>query len=520
MRNSRQLSTLPKLLAAAAAVLTCILLYWGNRMNKETDLTLRVALNTSILLEDIDTAKIKQASDYSLLELLYSTLVEYNNEGEIIGGLAERFFWDNDNLVFEFRDTASSSGHRITPEDAIATFKRLMILNTNSHGDLVSLLCMDKRPMNLTDACEGMEASGKRLILKTKKKTPFLLPLLTTLDYGIIPQNSLDKATLHIIHHTETSGPYKISDAKDKLVLEANKKHWHYKPRMPQRVELYPFDYNADSPNSAESQFINGNIDFIPTASELRLGDIEKISSGSRGKFTVQTTNPMYLAYAEYTERGLSLSSEKRRHLLASFQRAVRKTLSNDSHGRVSTIQILPPSSEGNLSLSQTQTIEENLRKYSEPCDATGIKIAIPESVLNFYRSALESEIKNLTFVGVEEIARFENRNDDDVPDLTISAVDVTAIEDINFISYSVKNGILVPPEGQTPAEWLKIYFETPEKSARMSMLQKIQFHTIWENPKIIPISIRPFVSVIDSRWKTDFSKLFPNDPFWKIEHE
>jgi hypothetical protein len=489
-------------------------------MTRETDRTLRVALNASGSPEKIDTANIKQASDYSLLELLYSPLVEYNNQGEIIGGIAERFYWDNNNLVFEFRNTTSSSGQRVTPADAIASFKRLMMLNTNSHGDLMSLLCMEKRPTSLSDECEGMEGSGNRLILKTRKKTPFLLPLLTTLDYGIIPETSLEIGSLRIKDHTNTTGPYSISGSGDLLLLAANKNHWHYKPDMPQIVEIHSFDYNSDSPYSAENLFIRGIVNFIPTAAELRLGDIEKISDSSRGKFTTQTTNPMYLAYAEYTQRGLNISPEKRRHLLASFQRAVRKTLKGDNHGRISTIQILPPSSEGNLSLSQTEAIEESLREYSAPFDATGIRIAIPESVLDFYRSALESEIKNLTFVGVQEIERFENRTDADVPDLTISAVDVTAIEDINFISYSVKNGILVPPAGQTPAEWLKTYFDTPEKAARMAMLQKIQFYTIWENPKIIPISIRPFVSVIDSRWKTDFSKLFPNDPFWKIELE
>jgi hypothetical protein len=104
------------------------------------------------------------------------------------------------------------------------------------------------------------------------------------------------------------------------------------------------------------------------------------------------------------------------------------------------------------------------------------------------------------------------------VPELTILGVDVASIEDINFISYAVKNGILVPSGNQVPAQWLKQYFDTPEKSDRLAMLQKIHFVTVWEDPSIIPFSIRPFVSIIDSKWSTDFSKLFPNDPFWKIK--
>jgi hypothetical protein len=286
---------------------------------------------------------------------------------------------------------------------------------------------------------------------------------------------------------------------------------------MPQRVEFESFDYDSNSINSAENKFLKGFVNFIPTASELRLADADLLQSRFQGSLTIHKTNPMYLAYAEFTRRGQSLSIDTRRHLLASIRMAVSRTLSKDENGRVPTLQILPPSSEGNLSLAQTKDIEEKLSRYATPLDARGIQIAVPDAVLPFYKASLESDLKNITFISHPEIVRYGERNDESVPHLTISSVDVTAIEDINFISYSVKNGILVPPDNQSPAEWLKKYFDTPEKSDRMAMLQRIQFNTIWEDPRIIPLSIRPFVSVIDSRWKTDFSKLFPNDPFWKI---
>lgn len=487
-------------------------------MTTKIESTLRVALNTSLPLNELDTAQINLASDYSVLELLFSTLVEYNNQGEIIGGLAERFFWNNDDLIFEFRDYTTPRGTKIGPRDAINSFKRLMIANTNSHGDLVNLLCTDRRPKNLEDECSGMRADGNRLILKTKNKSPFLLPLLATLDYGIIPVSSIDPKTLKISDMTNTTGTYHLVQSAGGIFhLEPNKNHWHYRANIPQRVEFLPFDYDPNSANSAENQFLSGKVNFIPSASELRLSDADKLKANFSGTLAVHATNPMYLAYAEFTRRGQTLPIETRRHLLASFHRAVSKTLVNDDNGRVPTIQILPPSSEGNLSLAQTKEIEEKLSKFHEPLDATGIQIAIPESVISFYKNALKSETKNLSFISNPEIVRYGDKNDESVPHLTISAVDVTAIEDINFISYSVKNGILVPPENMSPAEWLKQYFDTPEKSQRMAMLQRIQFNTIWENPSIIPLSIRPFVSVIDGRWNTDFSKLFPNDPFWKI---
>jgi hypothetical protein len=50
-----------------------------------------------------------------------------------------------------------------------------------------------------------------------------------------------------------------------------------------------------------------------------------------------------------------------------------------------------------------------------------------------------------------------------------------------------------------------------------MTLLQKINYYTVWEEPRVIPITYRPFFSVIDSEWTTDFSKFYPNDPYWKI---
>ncbi|MEY3901546.1 MAG: Bacterial extracellular solute-binding protein family 5 Middle, partial [Pseudomonadota bacterium] len=502
MRNNRKIKRIGLNLFVALLVVSAILLLRSFFMRDNESMTLRVALNTSVPLQDLDTKEITDSSDYSVLELMLSTLVEYNNQGEIVGGIAERFYWDENRLIFEFREAYFSSGKRITPEDAIASFKRLMILNTNSHGDLVNLLCIKNRPQRLGDDCEGMKAEGNRLILITDKPTQFLLPLLTSVEYGILPQESFSNPELRIRSFADTSGAYRLHKKEDKFILLANERHWHYRKTIPQIVEFFVFDFDSKSPQSAQNLFQGGKVDFIPTASEIRLSDIESIKKEAKKSFRVNTTNPMALAYAEFTGTGLALPVETRRKIIACIRREVGKNSFNDNNGRVATIQVLPPSSAGNLSIEQTLKIESELQKYESSCDLSGVRIAVPEFLVDFYESALNAKANKLTIVPFPDVARFGNRTDSEVPELTVAGVDVTAIEDINFISYSVKNGILVPPAGQTPAEWLKTYFDTPEKAARMAMLQKIQFYTIWENPKIIPISIRPFVSVIDSRWK------------------
>ncbi|NBO39050.1 hypothetical protein EBU99_10755 [bacterium] len=504
--------------ATILALVTIPVLYWSMSLHTKEDSTLKVALNISTSIDDLDTKSIIESADYSVLELLLSPLVEYNNQGEIIGGIAERFYWNNNDLIFEFRNTTFSSGSIVTPEDAIATFKRLMILNSNSHGELANLLCIKSRPKTLSDECEGLIAEGNRLILRAKKKTPFLLPLLTSIDYGILNKRLIDEKSLKILSFSDTSGPYKLKQVDDKKYLYANKNHWHYKTNMPQKIEFVPFDYDTNSKKSAENLFIEGLVDFIPTASEFRLNNVDYLRKRTDKPFRVHITNPIAFAYAEYTLPGLALPIEARRHIFSCMRRAVKKHLANDPSGRIATLQILPPSSEGNLSLEQTEHIESEVEKYNNPCDEIGIRIAVPDFLLDYYKKILDAEHNNFTLIGYPDVAIFGNRTDKDVPELTILGVDVSAVESINSISYAVKNGILVPPGHQTPAEWLKIYFDTQEKSDRMAMLQSIQFNTVWGDPRIIPFSIRPFASVINARWETNFSQLFANDPYWKIK--
>ncbi len=517
MYEKRLIKTL-SLLVVALILIAAKAKFWRPQMTSNADKTLLVALNTGTPLSDLDPSKITLASDYSVLELLFSPLVEYNNQGEIIGAVAKRFYWEDNKLIFELGNATFSSGRSITAEDVVASFKRLMILNSNSHGDLVNLLCLDKRPESLQDHCEGLKAEGNRVVIIPEKKNTFILPLLTSIDYSILPAEIIDNESLKLSSLENTSGPYRLVTGDTGPVLVANPNHWHFHAEMPQKIEFKRFSYKTSAEDYVLKQFSEKKVDFIPTASELRLSDIPVLTESTKIPISIHTTNPMYLAYAEYTKVGQLLPQEKRRHLLACFRRGISKTLIQDVNGRIPTLQILPPSSEGNLSLNQTNLMESELKKYSNPCDASGIRIALPEELIPFYKSALDSEIRNLTYVGYPRIARFGDRSDKDVPELTITSVDVTAIEDINFISYSVKNGLLSPPDEETPTTWLKKYFETTDKSQRILMLQNIQFNTIWENPKIIPLSIRPYVSVINSKWKTDFSKLFPNDPFWKIK--
>ena len=77
--------------AILLVLVTVPVLYWSTSLQKQDDSTLKVALNISTSIDDLDTKSIIESADYSVLELLLSPLVEYNNQGEIVWAIMTSF---------------------------------------------------------------------------------------------------------------------------------------------------------------------------------------------------------------------------------------------------------------------------------------------------------------------------------------------------------------------------------------------------------------------------------------------
>ncbi len=237
-----------------------------NSFKMKKDLTLKVAMFYETKKpSDIDPSRIHFSSEYLYLENIYSPLVEYNINGELVAGVSKSFRWEGNEAIFEIReDLYTADGYKITAYDVEKSFKRLFILSTNTHGNLKDMLCPNIELKSIGESCPNMEVrdNGKIFVMRFKKKHPFLFPMLTAIDFAVIPSISIDDKTLEIKDHRNTSGPYYVL-SEDKLDLQANQKHYHYNEKMPQKIiYVYPKEQTVDS---MIDLLKSNEIDHIPT---------------------------------------------------------------------------------------------------------------------------------------------------------------------------------------------------------------------------------------------------------------
>ena len=89
-----------------------------------------------------DPAKIPYDSHYFFLQNIYSPLVEYSLNGELVSAVAEKFQWIGTEAHFKIRpDLRTIDGDKIDANDAAMSFKRLFMIGGNTHGDLKRMLC-------------------------------------------------------------------------------------------------------------------------------------------------------------------------------------------------------------------------------------------------------------------------------------------------------------------------------------------------------------------------------------------
>ena len=129
----------------------------GINMTLANENTVRISFpynQQNFLIENTDPAKIYSISDWDFSLNLYSRLVSFNAKGELVSGLAKKFYWKDDVAHFEIReDFQTIDGKTITPEDVVFSLKRLIKLNSNTHGKLENIICDFKQTDDINKSC-------------------------------------------------------------------------------------------------------------------------------------------------------------------------------------------------------------------------------------------------------------------------------------------------------------------------------------------------------------------------------
>lgn len=466
-----------------------------------------------ISLEEVDPAKIVYSHQYILLENLYRPLVEMDVNGQIVPGIASKFEFDGNKLIFTFREGAkTASGKPIKAQDAAFSLKRLFIFSTNTHGDLKSLICPNQNIKKISDKCSGIEVINNKLILTFDGPKTFILPMLTSIDFAIIPESSVDKISLQIVDYRNTSGPWYLdSFSKEKAILKVNKNHYYYSKEIPKKVEIF-------LSNDDFELFKANKIDLIPTVNRSAIKEVIHIDHEITDTDLHQTT-PIKLSYGVFTSRGMSRLSRSDRMHVAKKVREVFSQYSKDSlNGYTLTDRFFPQLGEGDLSKDQHKKLTKAYESFDIHKNKLNKKVKVGIFRFHEWKTKLydlydKSQIANFGFEVINGLPSKDKYSD---IDFYLIEGDTGFFESITLLSYySSVDNVLFGDSTQSK-KFIETYVKEEIKSKRLRLLRDVHFEML-SSYRVVPLAVRPYIAISRNGWKLDHSRFFANFPLWLV---
>lgn len=476
-------------------------------------MTLKVAFPIDSKVTQYEPTRIHLAPEYIFLENIYSTLIEFNKDGEIVGGLAEKFYWVDSKLYIQIRTNIKTiDGHHITADDVILSLKRLLILSSNTHGNFKTLVCNNISLKNLHDDCPGLiKINDYELAIQASKHSDFLISMLTALDFAIIPKKSFNHVTLEIHDYRNTSGPYYVisDDGKGFVDLEANKNHYHYSKEMPQTIKLIPAKNYGESLKLLK----DGMVDHVTTVDIVSSQDVIKFYEDNRDELYLHTTMNIRTVVLNFTAEGIKKYSNEERSFIAERLKYKLREFYLTQPGYKEENQFLI--GEGALTETEIKEIVKLNSKHSDlKLDLVDLKVGVLRvGKLDAFQRLFSNEIRSENIFEIEDNPNFGDVSLKNVPHVFISGPDVSYKEDIGLISYSINSGdfYISKEDGE---RWLKVYMEIPNKSERMKLLHTLHLESI-QKKSVIPVVSGPYVALSNQKWNMNLSPLYANNQLW-----
>lgn len=462
----------------------------------------------------VDPARVDTLTQANLIRNLYGRLVEYDPDGSLVPSVAKAFTWKGKSVYFQFRtDFQTLDGHLITAEDAAFSLKRVLFKGKNTHGDLKNFLCPGSDISNMNDPCEGIRVEGDQLVLTAaddSKKT-FLVPLLASTDFSVVPKIAFDQndPQLPIIDYRNTSGAYYLSvdSPTGAHELRANPLYHRHNSRTPKVVQIVP-SYGE----KAEELFRSGQVDMITTVSFVHKDKIEKLAKDFPEIDTHQTQN-IALRAVTYTKRGLKeLNSEQRLYIGREVRARFRKALSLEY--LESTQEFFPVFGEGSLDEAQKKELAARFDSIKKPAFKAKVEMAVPPGEKAKYQAGFD--IPELSFMETAQAPW--TLPEEKQPHFYVSFVDSAFFEDISLISYNIDLGTF-GLDRETGAQWLSDYMATEKKENRLVKLRKLHLDFLLRG-NLVPIGTGPYTAAARPPWKIGFSKFYAGSPLWLIQAE
>ncbi len=483
-------------------------------MNNER--ILRTAFLRAKQFKDMDTCSIAHIHDYHVLEALYSPLIHISClDGQMYPSAAERFDVSDGRIDFYLRDDiVTIDGYRVTADDAVFSLKRLLLRNSNMHGDLSSFL--DITPIkHINDSIDGIEADGLRLSLRTKAQFQLVLKFLSAIDFAIIPKISIDPTSLKIVDRRNTTGPYYLSkEDSNSFLLNAHKGHWALDKNSPEQVKIV----SASSPDEIIELFEKDEIDFIGQPGDITTKEKIRLSRSTNKEVQMHATDHLFLSAFAFTDRGMALSTEERLAFASALQDGYREKLlpkkKIDGDFFADTQFLFLDSSPGSLKASSRDLYTER-KASNKKLPPKKIRIAVREGSIDEFKETYNHLGDQVDFVSLPE----KNTHKDNISssdfDLFHIGFDVVDKEDSTLIAMLFHLGFFRPTEQNG---FIEAYVTEPDQQKREKMVEGLHLQAICENPTIVPLVRMSLISVAKNGWHIPFPKKFIGTPFFDLE--
>ena len=469
-------------------------------------------------LESYDPARIHFANEYIFLESIYSPLIELSDgKASPIQGIAREFYWEGSDLHLVIReDWQTIDGYKVTVNDVIFSLKRLIFLSENTHGDFKNLICPDIALSTMEQDCPRIVKTGENVLsLKLTVRRDFLVPMLASIDFAIIPKISVEPETLKIVDYRNTSGPYyveKNGDEGEDIVLRANPHHFHSHSKMAEKVVLIP--NKGMNRKEVIDSYNRGEIDHITTVRGLTVDEANEVGIGSRFHQTIHIQTEI----AYITQQGKKrLSLERRLAFAKRLQKSFHDYCRNKNGCQAIRQFFLPVLNRG-LSGEEERFLDEIFESVPMEQSVEGVRLGLFKSKqrgLDEYGKISKKHMPGIVVEQAKVIPAFANLKQEEIPDYVLLVTDSGFLEDISLLTYSINAGFfgLSQKEGKA---WLRDYMSVQDKKVRLGKLKQMHLKSLAEG-LMIPLFSVPYVAVVRKPWQIRFSELFANNPFWKI---
>lgn len=480
---------------------------------QKTQSPLRVGSNFNGSVFDLDPAKIETLEQYEFVDYLFGRLVQYDSNQQLVADLAETFYWDNEELIFEFGNRhKTSNGELITAEDAYFSIKRAIYLRKTGHGDLRSFLCPNHILKSIEDDCPGLRFSGNKLILTPVETSyaSFLLPFLESADFSIVGKKSIDfkSSNLPIKSFANTTGPYYI--AKDALdgswILKANRYNSKYSPEMPQEVHFVPATYI-----NAYDLLLNDKIDLVPTFLGLTWGkDAQQVYEAS-DRFNSFQTIPIKVTLLCFTPDAVKkFSIEQRMKAGQLIADAFKKR--TVSPGSKDTFEFFQGVSDGNLNDDQKDVIKQLREKLPPKTFERKLRFSTNPGGYEHYKEKLQGNL--IVDVVHRDTAAFLLPLEERL-DTYLIQTDSAWNENISLLGHNFAAGVF-HLSNFNKENWLNEYIHTDDREVRLQKLRALHFELLKQGV-IYPITVSPYMAFGNKKWNLNFLPFIAGSQLWRM---